>query len=412
MEKKRNKILVISYFANLRGCCPAEWLNDKVEVLLEEDYDITLLTSSVADKIEKPVKHFRVPSLSYKEFLFEESEISKEGRTSRINLFWWPIASTLGRFFDFLLSTILRGESGGMWSWSITSFVTTSCLVLFNRFDLIYTTGGPASSHLTGVLAAWIFRKKVVVELQDPLVGEGIGRNSKSAKLLNLFEKFIVKRSTKIIYVTKRAYSEAVKRNPLYKNKLKHLYPGARNFKIESKDEKQEGKFTLLHLGTLYSTRNFDALIKAIDLLIDQEKISDSDISLENRGAIHLENYNDYLSKPYFKHLEILPRVEAIKELAEADLSLLIQHMDPRSLTTIPYKTYDYLNINQPILGLVNNDELKDLLLRNGHYSTSANEIEEIAEHIFKLYQMKKKKIDLNLDKIIINEQVKLMLTL
>ena len=59
---------------------------------------------------------------------------------------------------------------------------------------------------------------------------------------------------------------------------------------------------------------------------------------------------------------------------------LLIQNNDDRSKVTIPYKTYDYLNLGKPILALQNSTELADLVKNCGHFSASVSDVEEIAD--------------------------------
>ena len=54
------------------------------------------------------------------------------------------------------------------------------------------TSGGPASAHLAGIILGKLFSVPVIVELQDPLSGEGIGRNDEARGWLYKVEKFIV----------------------------------------------------------------------------------------------------------------------------------------------------------------------------------------------------------------------------
>jgi hypothetical protein len=45
----------------------------------------------------------------------------------------------------------------------------------------------------------------------------------------------------------------------------------------------------------------------------------------------------------------------------DAKFLLLVQHDDNRSAETIPYKLYDYMNLNKPIIMLIKNPEIKEL---------------------------------------------------
>jgi hypothetical protein len=82
-------------------------------------------------------------------------------------------------------------------------------------------------------------------------------------------------------------------------------------------------------------------------------------------------------------------RPEALQFAAEADLLLLIQNNDDRSKVTIPYKTYDYLNLAKPILALQNSAELANLVSNCGHFQASVSDVNEIAEILDKLINNK-----------------------
>lgn len=382
MSKKN--ILVISYFAGQKGFSPAEWLDDKINALSQLGHRTTLVSCISSKKVtEQTVEHFRVPSLSLVDFKIEFSELKKTQQKIPFYMyFFFPIAYSFGYIFDRLFIIATKGLGGGKLSWAITSFFTAIYILCTQKIDIIFSTGGAASSHLTAAVTGLIFRKPVIIELQDPLYGHGIGRTSKSAKLLMILEKFLIKTSKKVVYVTKQAADEAKQR--WHCNNAVCIYPGSRNFNIKQNPEKRT-QFRFLHLGTLYSTRNFNTLVAAIDNLIESKKISSDEIELINLGDIYGDYLTDYQKKTYFKQYPIRPRAEAIAFAAQSDVNLIVQHSDPRSTTTIPYKTYDYFNLDCQILGLTNNKELSDMLVQNGYQSVNINDVSEISEKVLKL---------------------------
>jgi nucleoid DNA-binding protein len=141
----------------------------------------------------------------------------------------------------------------------------------------------------------------------------------------------------------------------------------------------------LIHLGTLYSSRNMYSLIQAIDELIEESKLDKHSVKITNLGDIYGEMKEHHLARYYVKQKDILPRAEAVSFAASKHISLLVQHADNRSQTTIPYKTYDYMNIKNPILGLTNSKELSCLLHEHGHIAVDINDIEAIKEAILDL---------------------------
>ena len=81
---------------------------------------------------------------------------------------------------------------------------------------------------------------------------------------------------------------------------------------------------------------------------------------------------------PAFQSLDALDRVDALRRARQASCLMLVQHADERSRETIPYKTYDYLNLGLPVFGLLNNDELQALIESCGGHAAQADNVEAI----------------------------------
>lgn len=402
----KKNILVITYFAKRSACCPAEWADDKIDSLLKLGNRVILISSLWSEKyVDSNVIHYRVPSLSPKDFKDEVNEILQTRSLPWTTYLWIPSILIIGIPLDIIQYIFTNGLGGGKWSWSISSFISAFLVMFTRKIDFIISTGGPASSHICAVLISKIFKKNLVIELQDPLSGEGIGRNSRSAKLLFEVEKILVKYATKIVYVTKAAAIEAKEK---FRNSstIYSIYPGSKKM-VLSKNKSTNEKFTLVHLGTLYSTRNMDTLISAIDILIKQNKINEDDFQIINLGDIYGDFQREYIKKKYIQQLPTLPREKAIAFASNCDISLLIQHNDPRSTTTIPYKTYDYLNVGNPIFGLLNSVELEEMLISKGHFCAPVRDPEKIAEKLFEIYQKRNELKQIKLDGLNIMDQTK-----
>ena len=119
-----------------------------------------------------------------------------------------------------------------------------------------------------------------------------------------------------------------------------------------------------MHLGTLYGSRNLDLFFEALDELYAEKRVKAGDLAIVNIGSVYCNQKEEYLRRKDFSVLEEMSRQEAIQRASKADAMLIVQHADSRSLETIPYKSYDYLNLNRPILGLIDNPELSSLLLK------------------------------------------------
>ena len=385
MKKIPKKVLVISYYANLTGACQAEWIDDKLLSFDKLAIDYHVVSSPSSNLYKNADIHIRCASLGWHDF---KDEIVR-ARGQGINLFplycWAPFSLVFGFFIDVMQKLVVKGVGEGRWSWSLTAFLSTLIIVLSKgRPDLILTTGGPASAHIAGVLLGRLTNIKVICELQDPLSGSDIGRNKQARGLLFIIEKFLSRYAFKLVYVTKAAASFA-KLNVSPTAEIVSIYPGSpKLITLNSLQSDSSGQttFKLVHMGSLYSTRNFDTLTSAIELC----SLKRPDISFEVINLGHVEEkIKSRISKfPYIRIEPLRPRIDALHYAADCDLLLLIQNEDDRSQVTIPYKTYDYLNLGLNVLGLTNNDELDNILTDAGHMSCPISDVDAIAENLLK----------------------------
>lgn len=388
IQKPKKPILLLTYFSGIDGCCPAEWADDKIDSLGKLNEQVILI-SAICSRPDpnKFVVQYRVPSLSPADLRTEWNELKSTRQRCPYSFFWiLPFALTLGFLLDLVQKIATNGLGGGKWSWFFSAVVVTLYASIRHNCRLIFTTGGPASAHLAGVVAGFLLRRPIVSELQDPLSGADIGRNSKSAMMLAKVEAIIIKLASKVVYVTKQAAEEAQATSGA--NNITWIYPGAKRFtEVEEESTSTDKKLRIVHLGTLYSTRNFYTLIEAIDRLISEGQLTENQIEVANLGEIYGEIKEHHLAKSYIKQFPIKPRREALIDAKHYSVSLLVQHADDRSKLTIPYKTYDYLNLHHPILALTHNQELYDLLKNQGHFPVNVSDVDGIADVIMTMVE-------------------------
>jgi hypothetical protein len=381
MSENHKKILIISYYAGIPGACQSEWLDDKIDSLIKGGNTVEVVSGPFAKlKIGNEIKHSRVASISFKDFNEERGYMTKfVGYVSRWYALMWPLVLTFGVISDLLSIAVTRGIGEGRWSWILSSVIPSLWRAMIFRPDVVLTTGGPASAHIVGILVSKITRCPVVLELQDPLSGDDIGRNPQARGWLYRVEKVLIAFADKIVYVTNDAANFAIRE--FGTEKISAVYPGATNFNIP-KPEFKNDKLKLVHLGSLYASRNFTAIIDGIDSLITDGVLSESGVELINLGHVSPEIKAEICLKSYVRILSPVPREEALRYAAGCDIMLLIQNADDRSRVTIPYKTYDYLNLKNSTLALLNSAELTALILANGHIAVNLEDMQGIKSGI------------------------------
>jgi hypothetical protein len=298
---------------------------------------------------------------------------------------------------NFILEKIKFKSGEGRWSWFLSSTIASILFRNSKKYEFIFTTGGPASAHLTGLFLAKLLGKKVICEFQDPLSGKDIGRNFLSQVGLKFFERFIINFSDCTIYCTENAMIEARVKYIKHTKKIYFVYPGSnivdtitsnpiKTLAVETNILPK--KINITYLGSLYQTRNLDTLMQAIDELISEGKPISTLLEINLYGNINSDIKNRILN---FKHKVIrihglVDRDSAMNMAHSADVLLLIQNTDDRSIVTIPFKTYDYLHTGKLIFGLIyRNDELEKMLFSHGHLVCQANDVNIIKHHILNL---------------------------
>jgi glycosyltransferase involved in cell wall biosynthesis len=376
------KILVVSYYPPRGSGSMTLWTNDKVKSLVKLGYDVDLITSPIKGKIyDNNFRTFYVYSISPKKYYIEFKNV-KDLR----GLLPLPIVLTIGLFQELIERLLLRRIGDGMWGWTIPSFFKILLLNFRYKYDSILSLGGPTSSHLAVAINSYFSKNQKIIEFQDPIVGEDIGFNSNSALYFSLLERFLVARCSRVIFVTRTSAQECQSRFPSAEN-ISFIYTSSQHLissnGINKVEPKSDFNLTIAYFGEIYSTRNYDSLLAALKQI--NENDLDMKILLAHYGGNPNLNLNELQSiKVHFDLRDTVSRDNAMNEALAYNLLLLIQHTDNRSKLTIPYKTWDYLNLQKPILALINNDELKMLLDGLGHYTCDVNDVDSIANAILR----------------------------
>lgn len=373
-------LVVISYDSGLPGGVTSEWVDDKLRVLSSWGKPVILVTGPRSQLVDTPnliVK--RAHSISWRDL---SSELSgKSIGLTRLPMHF--LSSIFGRLFDVSFSRLAGSHSHGKWSWVLSSFPVALTSALRTKAEIIFSTGGPSAAHFVALLVKFtVPRIKLYVEFQDPFIGSEMQLSDSALRVMTWMEKLLISRAEKVVYVTR----EAAKRT-----KLRHLgsnnidsisaiYPGSWNFSSpkEPSPRRMGEQTTFLHLGTLYAGRNLDLFFEALDQLRCSGGPSADLVKIVNQGELAVENPEMYRLRDDFTERLITDRQTALQVAALADFLLLVQHTDSRSEETIPYKTYDYLNLGVPIFALTNNLELNELVTQSGGFVASSKSVLEI----------------------------------
>jgi hypothetical protein len=375
-------LLFISFFTGIRGNCPAEWADDKIRVLEAVERQTVVLTGMGSHVTQsRGVRYFRVPSMSWNDYKEEVKELKAGGEDVPLGMsLFLPFAFVFGNIIDYILRKLTKGISAGRWSWLITAFPVALWLKLRYGLSDVFCTGGPTSAHMVGGAVVRLTGGRLFCEFQDPLLGATMTRSSMTRRLSAGIEAWLVGCSTLSVYVTQEAARLARERNLGHARKIVGVYPGAWQFvpPVAPREFGEGDVFEFLHLGTLYGSRNLDLFFDALDALRNEGFELARAVRVVNLGAVYCQTAPRYLARPDFQSLDALYRAEALSRARKASCLMLVQHVDERSRETIPYKTYDYLNLGLPVFGLLNSDELRELIESYGGHAAQVDNLEAV----------------------------------
>lgn len=378
-------LIFVSYFFGIEGMVMSEWAEDKLHAsgrIYRRQYLITSIASKC--EVKGNVKLIAVPSLSWKDYKWELSECRKHGtRKYLLALTWFPISVSFGRIWDASFSKISK-VSAARWSWAFTALPIVLALRLRYPKVKLFATGGATGGHLLALLSQITTKIPIYLEFQDPLLGSEMVRTKSTANWMFKLEEVFITKAIRSVFVTQMAAKSVQQRHPKLADKICFIYPAARNFNlVESVATKlSTDDIEFLHVGTLYGSRNLDNFFKAIDQLKESRFPNIERVKIKNLGDIYLPNRNEYLERKDFELLAPRNRAKALERAMESDVLLLVQHSDSRSQETIPYKTYDYLNLNKRIFGIILNDEISFILNHEAHFLADATSILSIRQKL------------------------------
>lgn len=238
------------------------------------------------------------------------------------------------------------------------------------KVDAIVSIGPPHTTQLVGKKLSEEFNVPFFPVFIDPWVDISYYRNFKRSKLTlsidNHFEKSVVEKAKKVIFVTESMKDDYIKKYPQIKDKSYVLYWGYNEEDFRSlplNPLSKEGDFRIIvHAGNIFDYQNPEMLWKEIKRRINSgEKFKVKFIgtvsplikqSIKNHG---LETITEYLG--------FLPYKEMLTELSKADY-LLVCATEKRH---VPGKLFEYIRIGKPIIAFGDdNTEVENILQKSG----------------------------------------------
>jgi len=306
---------------------------------------------------------------------------------------WDFIYEWLYKFrLDFFAHFLKKKESHWLFpdrmiGWLPHAYRIAKTIIRFHRPDLIYTSSPPNTSHVLGYLLKKKFNIPWVADFRDEWSDyQFFAWNSWQRVLQRAAEKRILHSADQVVSVTTWVINLLKSKSANSKHKFTTIPNGFDSSELNNISEVGKNRtFTIVHAGTFYGNRNVNNLASAINVLLQQGKISPDKFRIEFIGSG--VDSSIFQNQRIIKQYNYLSHHECLRRIKRADATLLIQSHEGK--TGIPGKTYEYLALQKPILALIPEHSLLSSFLSqfNAQWICPFENVEQLASTILKMYR-------------------------
>lgn len=374
-QRPMDRILVISYFANVDSLAPSHHIDDRLAHMADRS-DVVLLSSPCGERSSHASVHARVPSPAPSGIRYETRHILRrlcQGETSRKLLSALVLIPLLPLYL--LEKIILKLDS--TWSWFLTASVAATVLAARHRPRAIYSTGGPVCAHLAAMIASRATGVPYVAEFQDSVVNRFAAPGWLERRFMEWVEKKVFHTAERVVFLTRKAAENAEARHG--RGKAACIYAGGEPLPGARAKRERGPALRVAHFGSLGGSRNLDCFLDALEGLVQERPGAGEKIAVElyghsdRRVQRRIEESAARGAAVFAKGK--VKRTASLGLMGEADLLLLIQNADVVASESIPSKTYEYLLSGRPVLALTyRNPELRAMLEEYGHTVCEADD--------------------------------------
>jgi hypothetical protein len=386
MKADNIDILVVTYYANEDGIACSHHIDDRLAEFRKLGVSFAVL-STRAVPLSYRFIHYRVPSLFPSAIRFELRHFFRKKWLKNKR---WKILCNIILFPLLPLYAIERlcFRIDPTWYWTMLSVPAGVRICRRHNIRCIYSTGGPAVAHLTALRISSGLGIRWVAEFQDPLIHGYDEEENSDVRLTRKIEREICRKADRIIFLTEGA-SDATERRVDVGGKGAVIYPGTPPPPILGRYKKGIN-INFCHFGSLGGSRNLEAFLAGLRYAVGEEPQLLNVVRVSLYGNVEKDDVERIKQFPFnniIYHKGTIPRNEALREMQESDVLLLIQGAHKISAATMPSKLYEYLHAGRPILGLVHkNTELRNILFSLNHYCADARDLQDIKRQVIQIW--------------------------
>lgn len=380
------KLLLISYyFPPCGGAGVQRWLRI-LKYLAKKDWQITVLTTrdgdypiidkSLEEKIPAEITVHRCKTPIFGK-LYQKVTNDKQGLpygtlNTRTNDNFWK------KFLYWVRINIIIPDARVIWN--RYAFKEAQALLKKQDFDLVLTSSPPHSTQLIGLKLKRKYNVKWVTDFRDPWADiyylKLARQNILSYKINKFLERKVIRKADLNLIVSDHINAELPEGNKIT---FTNSYD-PEDFPLESRQE--SAKFRIKYIGKLTEAQDVNLIIQALNNLPQLH----NDIEVTFVGTYQENPFNT--SYPILIK-NFLPHQEAIAEMINSDLLILLINNYPQNKGMLTTKLFEYLGSNVPIfcLGPQDGDANKIIQECQGGVCIEYGNLPKLKSTLYNLFQ-------------------------
>ena len=262
------------------------------------------------------------------------------------------------------------------------------------KIDIIVTTGPPQSIQMIGYHLHKRLKIPWVADFRDPWTSIDFYHELRltrwADKRHHTLESRVLHSASHVIAIGPNMKEEF---NRIGAKDVTVITNGYDDADLPQENTVLSDKFSLVHLGTLSSTRNSTALWQAISEKLEEDKQFAKDFELHlygNTDHTAVKDLEAHHLSSYLSGTGFVPHKEGMKILAGSHVLLLLINKSINAKGVITGKFFEYLATGRPILliGPLDGDAAKILEDCNGGLAADFDDVAGIRRQIDHLYNL------------------------
>jgi glycosyltransferase involved in cell wall biosynthesis len=272
-------------------------------------------------------------------------------------------------------------------------------------YDLVYSSSGPFTSHLIGLVLKRTTEKPWVAELRD-----GWYRWNRAIfpdyprwrdALERRLEAAAIRAADRVVLVTERMADA-------FRLQYRDLPP--QHFSVVSNgfdpsqfsathSSRRDNQWLLLHAGALYYGRSLAVFLQAVRRLKASDANFARDFRLRLLGTLDAAAHAELARDDLGSSIQVLGQkshAEAIAAMRDAAALLLVANTTPGAEATVPGKLFEYLAVGRPVLAVAPTDSSTADVLRltSGGWLAAAGDVDAITCALRRAYVERETRFD------------------